>query len=45
MLISGVSGEGVTALLRTAYAQVREARAQAAAEASGTEAAPEAWRP
>jgi GTPase len=45
MLISGVSGEGVTALLRTAYAQVRTAREQAAAEASGTEAAPEAWRP
>jgi len=45
LLISGVSGEGVTALLRTAYAQVRAARAQAAAEASGTEAQPEAWRP
>ena len=43
--ISGVSGEGVTALLRTAYAAVRAARAQAAAEAIGTEAEPEAWRP
>jgi len=46
LLISGVSGEGVTALLRTAYAEVRAARAQAAAEAvSETEAEPEAWRP
>lgn len=45
LLISGVSGEGVTALLRAAYAQVRAARTQAAAEAVGTEAEPEAWRP
>jgi GTPase len=44
MLISGVSGEGVTQLLRAALAQVREARATAAA-ADGPDAEPEAWRP
>ncbi|HEX4181077.1 MAG TPA: GTPase ObgE [Caulobacteraceae bacterium] len=44
MLISGVSGEGVTALLRAALAEVRAARA-VAAEASGSDAEPEAWRP
>jgi GTPase len=41
MLISGVTGEGVTALLRAAYAEVRAARA---AEAT-PEAEAEAWRP
>ena len=41
MLISGVSGEGVTVLLRAALAQVRTARAEAAS--AGVE--PEAWRP
>jgi GTP-binding protein len=42
-LISGVSGEGVNALLRLAYAQVQEGKAQIAEE----EASPstEGWRP
>jgi GTP-binding protein len=43
MLISGVAGEGVTALLRAAYAEVRAARATAAAAEAAPEA--EAWRP
>jgi GTP-binding protein len=42
LMISGVSGEGVTALMRAALGEVRAARAEAAAE---TEAEPEAWRP
>jgi len=44
--VSGVSGEGVTELLREAYALVRERKAEAAAdalEASGE--APEDWAP
>ena len=44
--VSGVSGEGVTELLREAYALVRERKAEEAAdalEASG--AAPEDWTP
>jgi GTP-binding protein len=46
-LISAVSGEGVTALLRAAFALVRSARERAAATAApaSAEAAPEAWRP
>jgi GTP-binding protein len=39
-LVSGVSGEGVTALMRAAFARVRAART---AEAHAPE--PEAWRP
>jgi GTP-binding protein len=42
-LISAVTGEGVTALLRGAYAQVREARAVVAAEKAAV--IPETWRP
>ena len=42
-LISAVTGEGVTALLRDAYAQVRAAREQAAAEKAPV--TPESWRP
>lgn len=42
MLISGVSGEGVTVLMRTALAEVRAARSAAASEG---ETEPEAWRP
>ena len=42
-LVSGVSGEGVTELLREAYALVRERRAQAAAPAPEAESG--AWRP
>jgi GTP-binding protein len=41
MLISAVSGEGVTPLLRAALVQVRAARAEAARD--GVE--PEAWHP
>ena len=40
-LISAVSGEGVTELLRDAYALVREGKAE---EAAG-QAPPQAWRP
>jgi len=40
LLVSGVSGEGVTALMRTAFAAVRAARA---AEQPAPQ--PEAWRP
>jgi GTP-binding protein len=43
VLLSAVTGEGVTALLRGAYAQVREARAIVAAEKAP--AVPDAWRP
>jgi GTP-binding protein len=43
VLISAVTGEGVTALLRDAYAQVRAAREQAAAEKAPV--TPESWRP
>jgi GTP-binding protein len=46
MLISAVSGEGVTALLRAALTQVRAARERAApATPADGEAIPEAWRP
>jgi GTP-binding protein len=41
-LISGVSGEGVTALLREAARMVNERRGEERAEAAPT---PEAWRP
>jgi len=40
--VSGVSGEGVTALLRAAYAQVRANRAEAALP---SDPQPEDWRP
>jgi GTP-binding protein len=40
LLVSGVSGEGVTALLRAAFAEVRRGREQAAAPTES-----EAWRP
>jgi GTP-binding protein len=43
MLVSGVSGEGVSEVLRAALAQIRAGRAEAAAESGA--AAPEAWRP
>jgi len=43
-LVSGVSGEGVTELLREAYALVRERRA-AAASAAATDDQPGVWRP
>jgi len=42
-LVSGVSGEGVTELLRAAFAEVRERRAEVAAAAQ--EKAPEGWTP
>jgi GTP-binding protein len=42
LMVSGVSGEGVTALLRAAYANVR--RGAAAAEAPAPDAS-DAWRP
>ncbi len=45
MLVSGVSGEGVSAVLRAALAQVRAARAQAAPPAGDRKPEPEAWRP
>jgi GTPase len=50
MPVSGVSGEGVSAVLRAALAEVRAARAQAAGETAGgahddAPAAPEDWRP
>ena len=41
LLVSAVSGEGVTELLRVALVDIREARAVVAAES----APPEAWRP
>ncbi len=41
LLVSAVSGEGVTELLRVALIDIREARAVVAAES----APPEAWRP
>jgi len=41
MMVSGVSGEGVTELLRAAFAQVLERRAKAAAEGAEVEG----WRP
>lgn len=46
MLVSGVSGEGVSAVLRAAFAEVRAARG-AEAEAAAREAgeAPEGWSP
>jgi GTP-binding protein len=43
MLVSGVSGEGVTELLRAAYAKVRARREREAAPAPETPG--EAWRP
>jgi GTP-binding protein len=43
-LVSGVSGEGVTELLREAYALVRERRAEAA-QAPETDQQPGVWRP
>jgi GTP-binding protein len=43
-IVSGVSGEGVTALLREAWAQVRAHRAEAA-EAEGRGGVPEGWSP
>jgi GTP-binding protein len=42
MMISGVSGEGVTTLMRAALAEVRAARAANAAEVA---VEPEPWRP
>jgi len=45
MLVSGVSGEGVSAVLRAALAQVRAARAAAANAAIGTPQEPEDWKP
>jgi GTP-binding protein len=45
MLVSGVSGEGVAAVLRAALAQVRAARAAAVKAAQGTPDEPEAWKP
>jgi GTP-binding protein len=42
LMISGVSGEGVTTLMRAALAEVRAARAASAAEAA---VEPEPWRP
>jgi len=42
-LVSGVSGEGVTELLRAAFAEVRSRRAEAAEEAA--EKKPEGWTP
>jgi GTP-binding protein len=43
-LVSGVSGEGVTELLRDAYALVRERRAEAA-QAPAADDQPGVWRP
>ena len=43
MLISGVSGEGVTELLRAALAMIHADRARVAA--AEKKAAPEGWRP
>ena len=44
--VSGVSGEGVVELLREAYALVRTAKGEAAAEeAMATQTEPEVWRP
>ena len=45
MLVSGVSGEGVSAVLRAALAQVRAARSAAAKAAIGTPQEPEDWKP
>jgi GTP-binding protein len=45
MLVSGVSGEGVTALLRAALVQVRANRAQLREAKTDTPAEPETWRP
>jgi GTP-binding protein len=46
-LVSGVSGEGVTELLRDAYALVRRNRAEAAEEVEAPDDAPDgaAWAP
>ena len=44
-VVSGVSGEGVTALLRAAYAEVRERRAAERVEAGAGEDSAEDWRP
>ena len=44
-VVSGVSGEGVTALLRAAFAQVRARRAAERKEATTGETPDEAWRP
>jgi len=44
--VSGVSGEGVTELLREAYALVRQRKGEAAEEAAiAAQVEPEAWRP
>jgi GTP-binding protein len=45
MLVSGVSGEGVTAVLRAAFALVRAARAEAAEPEGEAPEEPEGWRP
>jgi GTP-binding protein len=45
LLVSGVSGEGVTELLRAAFALVRERRAAAHVEESAGEDETEEWRP
>jgi GTP-binding protein len=45
MLVSGVSSEGVSAVLRAALAQVRAARAEAAAEVEEEAGPPETWKP
>jgi GTP-binding protein len=44
-LISGVSGEGVTELLRDAYALVRQRKAQAARPATDADGPSEGWTP
>jgi GTP-binding protein len=45
MLVSGVSGEGVAAVLRAALAKVREARAEALTAKMEPAPEPEDWRP
>jgi GTP-binding protein len=45
LLVSGVSGEGVTALLRTAFAEVRARRAAEHVEQTAGEDDDEDWRP
>jgi GTP-binding protein len=44
-LISGVSGEGVTELLRAAWKAIAEKRGLEKIEALGPDAEPEAWKP
>ncbi len=44
-IVSGVSGEGVTALLRAAFAEVKLRRQEEKREASSGEDEAEAWRP